>query len=149
MKFSRGTNDQIHSDGDEDEDYYDDGHNTNNHGQNTNDNTNNIGDDNDEQAARNNRRREQLKDKPVWKLDQVKQTEPIQTIEVNNSTADKVAELPPTTSATPNVYRPPQLRGNASVTVVSGVSQRPSKKEKPNLASNEDFPTLGAAVNKK
>ncbi|CAF4755260.1 unnamed protein product, partial [Rotaria magnacalcarata] len=40
LKFSRGTNDQIHSDGDEDEDYYDDGHNTNNHGQNTNDNTN-------------------------------------------------------------------------------------------------------------
>ncbi|CAF3218770.1 unnamed protein product [Rotaria socialis] len=150
LKFSRGTNDQIHSDEDKDDDYYDDdGHNTNNHALNTNDNTNNIGDDNDEQAARNNRRREQLKDKPVWKLDQVKQAEPIQTIEVNNSTADKVAELPPSTSATPNVYRPPQLRGNASVTVVSGVNQRPSKKEKPNLASNEDFPTLGAAVNKK
>ncbi|CAF3096650.1 unnamed protein product [Rotaria sp. Silwood2] len=151
LKFSRGTNDHNHSDEDEDDDYYDDGHNTNNHDLNTDANTNNIGGDNDEQSSRNNnRRREQQKDKPVWKLDQVKQTELIQTNETVDSKVDKVAELPskPATTAS-GVYRPPQLRSNSSVTIVSGFNQRTSKKEKPNLASTEEFPTLEAAINKK
>lgn len=152
LKFLRGTNDQIGSGDDEDDhddDDYDDGHNTNNHGLNSNDHTNNIGGDNDEQSSRNNRRREQQKDKPVWKLDQVKQTEPTENIETENALKDKVVEVQPPKSATSDVYRPPQLRGNSSVTIVSGVNPRMSKKEKPNIASTEDFPSLGAALNRK
>jgi len=147
LKFSRGGTDQNNFDEDEDnDDYYDDGQN---HEGNIDENTNNIGGD-DDQASRNNRRREQQKDKPAWKLDQVKPTEPN---DVTDSPVEKVEEpitqAKPAPAATSSVYRPPQLRGNSSVTVVSGINQRPSKKEKPNLASTEDFPTLGAAVNKK
>ncbi|CAF3593120.1 unnamed protein product [Rotaria sp. Silwood1] len=152
LKFVRGTNDHNNGDEDEDDDYYGDGHNTNNHGLNTDENINNTGGDNDEQSSRNNnRRREQQKDKPVWKLDQVKQTEPIPINETVDSKVDKVVELPskPATTTTSGAYRPPQLRNNSSVTIVSGFNQRPSKKEQPNLASTEEFPSLGAAVNKK
>jgi len=148
LKFSRANN------GDEDEnedDYYDDGNNPINHETNIGDETNNIaGGDDDEQTTRTNRRRDQQKDKPVWKLDQVKGTEPIQTNEPTVSLAEKVEEPSvPKPAATSGAYRPPQLRAGAAVTIVSGVNPRPSKKEKPNLASTEDFPTLGAAVNKK
>jgi hypothetical protein len=148
LKFSRANN------GNEDEnevDYYDDENNPINHEANTGDDTNNIdGGDDDDQTTRTNRRREQQKDKPVWKLDQVKQTEPIPTNEPTISAAEKVEEPSvPKPATTSGAYRPPQLRTGTSVTIVSGVNQRPSKKEKPNLASTEDFPTLGAAVNKK
>jgi hypothetical protein len=144
LKFSRGTNDQNNGGEDDDNDeYYDD---ANNHNANNDDNTNNIGGD-EEQLLRNNRRREQLKDKPVWKIDQAKQTESIPVNDSVDSSTKKVEE-PSTTKS--DVYRPPHSRGSSSVTIVSGVQQRPSKKEKPNLASTEEFPTLGTAnVNKK
>jgi len=141
LKFSRNTND-------DDEYYDDDDYDENNHHTNLDDNTNNINNGgNDDESSRNNRR--QQKDKPVWKLDQVKQ------IETNDLPIEKVEEVQvqpqpaPPKSATTAAYRPPQLRGNSSVTIVSGIHHRISKKEKPNLASTEEFPTLGAAVNKK
>ncbi len=137
-KFTRGNN----ADDDNDDEYYDDENNPNNN------------DDNNER----NIDREQQKDKPVWKIDQVKQ----QTEATVPSVEEKIEEptpiptpAPPTKPATSSgVYRPPQLRtggggGGASVTIVSGISQRPTKKEKPNLASTDEFPTLGSTVNKK
>jgi len=144
LKFSRATNDE-----DENYDDDDDHNDENNHHTNLDENPNNIDGGDDEQTSRNNRRREQQKDKPAWKLDQVKQTESILTNESNDLPTEKVEEPPSSKPATSGVYRPPQLRGNSSVTIVSGVNQRVSKKEKPNLASTEEFPTLGAAVNKK
>jgi len=129
LKFSRPGNDEDEN-YDDDNNYYDE--NTNH--TNLDNNSNNI---------------EQQKDKHVWKLDQVKQ------IESNDLPTEKIEEQPPpppsssSKPATSGAYRPPQLRGNSSVTVVSGTNQRVSKKEKPNLASTEEFPTLGAAVNKK
>ncbi|CAF1296997.1 unnamed protein product [Adineta steineri] len=152
LKFARAGNDQNNGDEDEDNgDYFDDGHH---HDGNTDENINNIdgGGGDDDRSSRNARRREQLKEKPVWKLDQVKQSESVPTNDITDSPTEKVEEISkPTAATTSSAYRPPALRGgnNASVTVVSGVNQRTSKKEKPNLASVEDFPTLGAAVNKK
>ena len=140
LKFSRPTND---NENDYDDEYYDD---ENNHQGNFDENTNNLDGDDDEQSSRTNRRREQPKDKPVWKLDQVQQPSnneiPVEKVE-EPSTAPAA-----TKPATSGAYRPPQLRGNSAVTVVSGINQRVSKKEKPNLASTEEFPTLGATVNK-
>jgi hypothetical protein len=141
LKFARPTNDNENENDDE---YYDD---ENNHQGNFDENANNL-DGGDEQSSRTNRRREQPKDKPVWKLDQVQQpsnnTEiPVEKVE--EPPAAPAAAKPATTGA----YRPPQLRGNSSVTVVSAPNQRVSKKEKPNLASTEEFPSLGTAVNKK
>jgi hypothetical protein len=137
LKFARPTNDN------EDE-YYDD---ENNHQTNLDENTNNLDGNDDEKLSRTNRRREQQKDKPVWKIDQVQQST------INEIPVEKIEEEPPPPivpkPATSGAYRPPQLRGNSSVTVVSGINPRVSKKEKPNLASTEEFPTLGAAVNKK
>jgi hypothetical protein len=144
LKLSRGNN---NDDDDDEDDYYDDGNHPINHDTNIGDDENHIGGGGGNENDRTNRRREQQKDKPVWKLDQVKQTESVVT------STEKVEEPPQAAPvAAPSrsgAYRPPQLRSGTSVTVVSGVTQRPSKKEKPNLASNEDFPTLGAAVNKK
>lgn len=141
LKLSRAINEDDENN--DDEDYYDENNQYTNHV----DNPDNVdGEENSEQTLRNNRRREQLKDKPVWKLDQVKQ------VETNDLPTEKIIEEPqPTVTkpATSGAYRPPQLRGNSSVTVVSSTTQRVSKKEKPNLASTEEFPTLGAAVNKK
>jgi hypothetical protein len=130
LKFTRGANDQNNGDEDEDnDDYYEDG---NNHNTNNDDNTNNTN-----------------KDKHVWKMDQVKQTESIPINESNDAPIKETEEAPPTATKS-SVYRPPHSRGNnSSITIVSGTHQRTSKKEKPNLASTEDFPTLGAAVNKK
>lgn len=85
------------------------------------------------------------KDKPVWKLDQVQATSSTQPVTL-------VEETPQVKPAAPATYRPPQLRGSnaaAGVTIVSGIHQRTTKKEKPNLASTEEFPTLGRALNKK
>lgn len=104
----------------------------------------------------NTNEREQQKDKPVWKLDQVKTNE-------NSTNNNPVEETPrpvspvkqpaPTPAPTTGSYRPPHLRGHASgaaVTIVSGISSSgTSKKKQPNIASTEEFPTLGAAVNKK
>lgn len=152
LKISRGTNDQNIWNDDEDEDLYDDGHNGNNHDGNMDDNANYNKGDNDEQYSRGNRRREQqTKEKPAWKLDQIKQTEPIQVNDAVDSDANKVADLSskPVTSNNSDVYRPPQLRNSSSITVVRGATPRAGKKEKPNLASTEEFPTLGTTVNKK
>lgn len=117
-------------------------------------------DDDDELAEHdenntNANEREQQKDKPVWKLDQVKANE-------NSTNINPIEETIPrpvspvkstTTTTTSGSYRPPHLRGNASgaaVTIVSGISTSgTSKKKQPNIASTEEFPTLGAAVNKK
>ena len=158
LKLARGNNE--HADGedddeDEDDEDYHDGNPSTNHEANVGDDaTNLLGEE--EQAARNNRRREQQKDKPAWKLDPVKQPESTAAVVVEepaDSPADKVEDAPAKPAApapsTSGAYRPPALRSGASVTVVSNANQRPSKKEKPNLASTEDFPTLGAAVNRK
>ncbi len=142
LKFARPTND---NDNENEDEFYDD---ENNHQINFDENTNNLDGNDDERSSRTNRRGEQQKDKPAWKLDQVKQTPtdeiPIEKVEEPLSTAAIVSK-----PATSGAYRPPQLRGNSSVTVVSGINPRVSKKEKPNIASTEEFPTLGAAVNKK
>jgi hypothetical protein len=125
LKLSRGNNDD-----DNEDEYYDDEDNPNNN------------DDNNEK----NIDQEQQKDKPVWKIDQFKQ----QTEATVPIVEEKIEEPTPKPSTTSAAYRPPQLRtGGAGVTVISGVSQRPTKKEKPNLASTDDFPTLGSTVNKK
>ena len=131
LKFTRGANDQNNGDDDEDnDDYYEDG---NNHNTNNDDNTNNTN-----------------KDKPVWKIDQNKQAESVPINESNETSIIKETEEAPPTAMKSGVYRAPHARGNSSITIVSGgTQQRTSKKEKPNLASTEDFPTLGAAVNKK
>jgi hypothetical protein len=109
-------------------------------------------DGNDEQSGRLNRHREIVNEKPVWKLDQIKTSE---TVSVN-TLEDKldepvvnVAMSKPVAPVSSMAYRPPQMRSGTSVTIVSGVSQRPKKKEKPNLASTEEFPTLGAATTNK
>ena len=133
LKLSRPTNGD---DENENDDYSDD---ENHH----------IDENDEEQALRNARRREQ-QDKPVWKLDQVQQP----TITESTTTTEKIEEPTVTsfkTAVTTGAYKPPQLRGGntSSVTVISGANQRLSKKEKPNLASTEEFPTLGAVVNKK
>ena len=149
LKFQRPTNDDNEND---DDDYSDD---ENTHRNTTDENYNHLDAVDGEQSSRTNRRREQQqqKDKTVWKLDQVKDTSnnelPAEKIEEQQPAATTAPVKPATTGA----YRPPQLRGNSSVSVVSvagmGPHQRSSKKEKPNLASTEEFPTLGAAVHKK
>ena len=156
LKLARGNNE--HADGeddddDEDDEDYHDGHPSINPDANMGDDATNLPGD-DDPAARNNRRREQQKEKPAWKLDQVKQPESAAVEQPADSPADKVDEAPakpaaPAPAASSGAYRPPAMRSGASVTVVSNANQRPSKKEKPNLASTEDFPTLGAAVNRK
>ena len=102
---------------------------------------------NDENQLHAAERAEQRKDKPVWKLDQVKANEV-----TNANVPEEASEAPrPPSPVKPssNAYRPPQLRSGAAVAIVSGPPVRVSKKKQPNLASTEDFPTLGAAVNKK
>ncbi|UJR37328.1 hypothetical protein I4U23_030036 [Adineta vaga] len=147
LKISRATHEQNNGDEDDDnDDYYDDGHN---HDGNTDENL--AGEDGD-QPSRNNRRREQQKDKPAWKIDQVKIAEPLATTnDTTDSPSEKIEEpvAQPKPATSSSAYRPPALRNNSSVTVVGHINQRPSKKEKPNLASTEEFPSLGAAVNKK
>jgi hypothetical protein len=132
LKFTHGNNDDNN-----DDEYYDDDEN----------NPNNNNDNNERNIDR-----EQIKDKPVWNINQIKQ----QQIETNIE--EKIEESTPIPQAKPSVsvgaYRPPQLRGSSSggtgsITVVSGVSQRSTKKEKPNIASTDEFPTLGSAVHKK
>jgi len=126
LKFARETDD-----GENDDEIYSDGENHLNH---------------DQIDGNENRRREQ-QDKPVWKLEQIQRaTNDEQPTEnrVEPTTVNESAK-PATTGA----YRPPQLRSNSGVTIVSGTSQRVSKKEKPNLASTEEFPTLGAGLQKK
>ena len=85
------------------------------------------------------------KDKPVWKFQQTQPAVPEKPVEVKE-------ETPVVKPAA--VYRPPQMRSTnagqtGAVTVVSGAHQRTAKKEKPNIASTEDFPSLGKTVNKK
>lgn len=129
-KLGHTTNDY-----DDNDDFYDD-HDDNNGNRNSNTNETNSTND-------------YSKDKPVWKISEIKQSNETQVPQVE----DKVEETPiakpaPSTGA----YRPPQLRGSTtagSVTVVSGINQRTNKKKEPNLASTDEFPTLGATVNKK
>lgn len=140
LKFQRPKND---GDENNDDDYSDD---ENTHRNHADENYNHF-DEIDGDSTSNK------KDKSVWKLDQVKETTN------NDLSEEKIDEQPtapapaPVKPATTGAYRPPQLRGNSSVTVVSAVGtgshQRSSKKEKPNLASTEEFPTLGAVVHKK
>ena len=127
-KFAAGAN----GNDDDDDDYYDE-ENTANNNDNNNDTT---GD------------REQQKDKPVWKINRAEQEEqppPSEPV----AEPPKVEEPKPAPAST-GAYRPPQMRGGSSVTVVSGATpQRVSKKKEPNLASTDEFPTLGATVNRK
>jgi len=102
----------------------------------------------------NSTEREQQKDKPVWKLDQVKTSEDSTTIIIEETPRPPSPVKPVVPSSTSSTYRPPHLRGSATgaaVTVVSGLpTSGTSKKKQPNIASTEEFPTLGAAsVNKK
>ena len=128
LKLAGGTND--------DDEYYDD----------EDGNPNNTNDNNE-----GNPDRELNKDKPVWKIGEVKQSN--ETVE--EKTEEPIASPPPVKPAAPSTgaYRPPQLRGTGgsgtSVTVVGSSTQRTTKKEKPNLASTDEFPTLGATVTKK
>ncbi|CAF3132499.1 unnamed protein product [Rotaria sp. Silwood2] len=129
LKFSR-----INNDNDYDDEYYDDENNPNN-----NDDNNDMSGD-----------RQQQKDKPVWNMDQMKKEKETNVPIVEEKIAEPSPPPPPKPSTTSTgAYRPPALRGGSSVTVVSGVSQRTSKKKEPNLASTDEFPTLGSAINKK
>jgi hypothetical protein len=131
LKFSRGNNEND----DDDDEYYDDDNNPHNNDDNNNSNID----------------RDQQKDKPVWKINQIQQQQKTET-DVPN-VEEKIPEPtpPPKPSATSSAaYRPPQLRGagSSSVTVVSGLNQRPTKKKEVNIASTDEFPTLGSTVKK-
>lgn len=98
------------------------------------------------------------KDKPVWKISEIKQSNETQVPQVEDKVDEPPAAAKPAPAPAPaptstGAYRPPQLRGGTtgSVTVVSGIhnNQRTNKKKEPNLASTDEFPTLGATVNKK
>ncbi|CAF0927080.1 unnamed protein product [Adineta ricciae] len=145
LKISRGTNEQNNGEDDEDnDDYYDDGRN---HDENTDENLLGPG---GEPLSRNNRRREQQNNKPVWKLNEVKADESAPaTNDTTDSPSEKTEEPVAPAKPVSTAYRAPALRNNSSIAVVGNTIQRASKKEKPNLASTEEFPTLGAAVNKK
>lgn len=114
----------------------------------------NIKEDNDDYDDENNRNnndnipgdREQQKDRRVWKTNSVKEEEK----QIEPVVEQKIEEPKPAPTSS-GAYRPPQLRSGASVTVVSSgnVNPRPAKKKEPNLASTDEFPTLGATVNKK
>lgn len=99
---------------------------------------------NDNDAAAN---REQQKDRPVWKINDTKVEEQQQQQQSEPVVEQKIEEPKPSTGA----YRPPQLRGGSSITVVggSGVNSRVTKKKEPNLASADEFPTLKSTANKK
>jgi hypothetical protein len=126
LKYSSRNN----NDDDNDDEFFDDENDPNN-----NDDTNEKNPD-----------REQVKDKPVWKTDQIKQ----ETETAVAPIVDEIIEEPKPASTSSGAYRPPHARtGGSSVTVVSGVSQRPTKKKQPNLASTDEFPTLKSTVNKK
>lgn len=89
------------------------------------------------------------KEKHVWKVNEIQSSTSDEKAEEKSVVVkEETVEVKST-----SVYRPPQLRSKtgqtATVTVVSGVHQRATKKEKPNLASTEDFPTLGKTMNKK
>lgn len=126
LKLARATND-----GEDDDEIYSDGENHLNH---------------DQIDGNENRRRDQ-QDKPVWKLEQIQSTSNNEKPTENHVEQSTVSE--PVKSTSTGAYRPPQLRSYSGVTIVSGTSQRTSKKEKPNLASTEEFPTLGAGLQKK
>ena len=119
---------------------------------NPNDNDDEYFDDendpnNNDDSNEKNPDREQNKDKPVWKTDQIKSE-----TEVAPSVVEEIIDEPkPASTATAGAYRPPHARsGGASVTVVSGgAAQRAGKKKQPNLASTDEFPTLKSTVNKK
>ncbi|CAF3308854.1 unnamed protein product [Rotaria socialis] len=125
LKFAAGNNDN--------DDEYDDDEN------NHNDNDHN----NDTASDRN-----QQKDKPAWSIDQKNQEKETNVpVIAEKIVEDRPAPVKPTAAG---AYRPPALRGNSSsVTVVSGNPQRVAKKKEPNLASTDEFPTLGSAVHKK
>ena len=133
LKFSRGNID------DDNEDHYYDDENNPNH----NDDNNDLTGDHDQQ-----------KDKHVWKINQVAEQQTETTVPiVEEQQPPPPSSKPSTTSG--GAYRAPAFRSGggssgAAVTIVSGGGQqRASKKKEPNLASNDEFPTLGSTVNKK
>ncbi|CAF0967431.1 unnamed protein product [Adineta ricciae] len=99
---------------------------------------------NDNDAAAN---REKQKDRPVWRINDTK-VEERQQQHPEPVVEQKVEEPKPAQPST-GAYRPPQLRGGSSVTVVGGVNSRVTKKKEPNLASADEFPTLKSTANKK
>ena len=126
LKFPNRNN----NDNNNDDEYFDDEHDPNNN------------DDSNEK----NLDREQNKDKPVWKTDQIKQE-----TEVAPTIVEETSEEPkPTSTASAGAYRPPHARSSgSSVTVVSSGTKQQPKKKQPNLASTDEFPSLGSTVNKK
>ncbi len=128
LKFSSRNN----NDDDNDDEYFDDENDPNNH--------------ND--TNEKNPDREQIKDKPVWKTDQIKQEIDIVAPPIVEETIEE--SKPAAATISTGAYRPPHARtGGTSVTVVSGGNQRSTKKKQPNLASTDEFPTLKSTVNKK
>lgn len=118
---------------DEDEDF----NNDDNNPLNNNDNSDLTGD------------RQRNKDKPAWRLDQIKREQEINvpTVEEKREEVQPVKPAPVVSA-----YRPPHARssGGAQVPIVAvGSGQRPTKKKEPNLASIDDFPSLRATVIKK
>lgn len=120
---------------------------------NANDDDIDEGDHSDDSMGRDennhqNDQQEQQKDKPVWKLDQIK---PNQSCEPSKPIEEVEATAPVQTKS--SSYVPPHKRtGNSTIEVVSigGSQAKPTgKKKQPNLASTEEFPTLGSNVAKK
>lgn len=147
---NRKNHDHFDDDDDDDDDKLDDEHDHNNPENDEQDSNAVDGDQDRKQRA--NRRREPPKDKTVWKLDQVKATVN-ELIEPEKEKEKPVEEVPPVVQEKPassGVYLPPHARVNTgAVTVIGGNPQRKTKKENLNIASNEEFPTLGAAPSKR
>lgn len=127
LKLNRNFVDEDQSQDDDDDEQFNNGHNE----RLNNENHQNI-----------------QKDKPVWKFHQIQTTNEEKT---NETPAIVVQDEIPMAKPT-GVYQPPQKRSYAgqtsAVTIVSGIHQRTTKKDKPNLASTEDFPTLGKTMKK-
>lgn len=121
---------------------------------NANDDDLEDGDHSDDSMGRDenshqNDQHEQQKDKPVWKLDQIKVN---QSNEPPSKPVDEV-DAPAPVQTKSSSYVPPHKRsGNSSIEVVTigGAQAKPvGRKKQPNLASTEEFPTLGSNVAKK
>lgn len=94
------------------------------------------------------------KEKSVWKVEQVAgaiKTDVVDTSE-NNEHVHRLSNqtIEEQESMNSGVYRAPHLRSTkTSLTIISGHNQKKTKKDKPNFASTEEFPTLGAGHSKK
>lgn len=89
------------------------------------------------------------KEKTAWKLEEIKFVQNETKISAEENLEKISAKVEPTkTNNSTGVYRPPHARNSGSVTIIAGSSQRKTNKEKPNIASTEEFPTLAGAIKK-